>query len=90
MVQVNRMLKPEKWLAAFDSDGKALGFQKTLKSIVLGVCCLTMKRCRDSILKKLFLRFSPFSYSHECNSNLLEFLNQNLRCLILQLQPRDP
>lgn len=38
MVQVNRMLKPEKWLAAFDSDGKALGFQKTLKSIVLGVC----------------------------------------------------
>ncbi|XP_038884447.1 small G protein signaling modulator 1 isoform X2 [Benincasa hispida] len=36
MVQVNRMLKPEKWLAAFDSDGKALGFQKTLKSIVLG------------------------------------------------------
>lgn len=35
-IKVNRMLKPEKWLAAFDSDGKALGFQKTLKSIVLG------------------------------------------------------
>ncbi|XP_038884457.1 small G protein signaling modulator 1 isoform X3 [Benincasa hispida] len=36
VITVNRMLKPEKWLAAFDSDGKALGFQKTLKSIVLG------------------------------------------------------
>ena len=43
MVQVNRMLKPDKWQAAFDSDGKAFGFQKALKSIVLGVCCLTMK-----------------------------------------------
>lgn len=37
------MLKPDKWQAAFDSDGKALGFQKALKSIILGVCCLTMK-----------------------------------------------
>ncbi|XP_022145875.1 small G protein signaling modulator 1 isoform X2 [Momordica charantia] len=36
MVQVNRMLKPDKWQSAFDSDGKAFGFQKALKSIVLG------------------------------------------------------
>lgn len=40
MVQVNRMLKPEKWQATFDSDGKVYGFQKALKLICLGVCCL--------------------------------------------------
>jgi hypothetical protein len=39
MVQVNKMLKPEKWQATFDSDGKVFGFQKALKLIVLGVCC---------------------------------------------------
>lgn len=31
------MLKPDKWQAAFDSDGKIFGFHKALKSIVLGV-----------------------------------------------------
>lgn len=31
------MLKPEKWHATFDDDGKIFGFQKALKSIVLGV-----------------------------------------------------
>ncbi|XP_020531937.1 small G protein signaling modulator 1 isoform X2 [Amborella trichopoda] len=31
-----KMLKPEKWQAAFDNDGKLLGFQKALKLIVLG------------------------------------------------------
>ncbi|GLT45842.1 hypothetical protein SLA2020_196450 [Shorea laevis] len=30
------MLKPEKWQATFDSDGKVFGFQKALKLIVLG------------------------------------------------------
>ncbi|OVA03048.1 Rab-GTPase-TBC domain [Macleaya cordata] len=32
----NKMLKPEKWRATFDSDGKVFGFQKALKLIVLG------------------------------------------------------
>lgn len=36
MVAVNKMLKPDKWQAAFDSDGKILGFQKALKLIILG------------------------------------------------------
>ncbi|XP_061365144.1 uncharacterized protein LOC133308532 isoform X2 [Gastrolobium bilobum] len=35
-VKVNRMLKPEKWQAMFDSEGKVFGFQKALKLIVLG------------------------------------------------------
>ncbi|XP_057546455.1 uncharacterized protein LOC130825312 isoform X1 [Amaranthus tricolor] len=30
------MLKPKKWRAMFDDDGKVLGFQKALKSIILG------------------------------------------------------
>lgn len=30
------MLNPEKWLSAFDSDGKVLGFRKALKLIILG------------------------------------------------------
>ena len=34
------MLKPEKWQATFDSDRKVYGFQKALKLICLGVCCL--------------------------------------------------
>lgn len=36
VVAVNKMLKPEKWQATFDSDGKVFGFQKALKLIVLG------------------------------------------------------
>lgn len=32
------MLKPEKWKASFDSDGKVLAFRKALRSIILGVC----------------------------------------------------
>lgn len=43
MIQVNKMLKPEKWQATFDSDGKNFGFQKALKLIALGVCCFTME-----------------------------------------------
>ena len=31
------MLKPEKGQTVFDNDGKVLGFQKALKSIILGV-----------------------------------------------------
>ncbi|PKA66710.1 hypothetical protein AXF42_Ash003365 [Apostasia shenzhenica] len=32
----SRMLKPENWQTVFDSEGKALGFQKALKLIILG------------------------------------------------------
>ncbi|XP_057450941.1 uncharacterized protein LOC130742862 isoform X2 [Lotus japonicus] len=35
-VKVNRMLKPDKWQALSDSEGKVLGFRKALKLIVLG------------------------------------------------------
>lgn len=35
-IQISKMLKPEKWHATFDDDGKIFGFQKALKSIVLG------------------------------------------------------
>ena len=35
------MLKPKKWRAMFDDDGKVLGFQKALKSIILGVSFIT-------------------------------------------------
>ncbi|CAL2229346.1 unnamed protein product [Prunus armeniaca] len=35
-IKVNKMLKPEKWQATFDSDGKNFCFQKALKLIVLG------------------------------------------------------
>ncbi|XP_043707061.1 small G protein signaling modulator 1-like isoform X2 [Telopea speciosissima] len=34
--QGSKMLKPEKWRATFDSDGKVLNFQKALKLIVIG------------------------------------------------------
>ncbi|KAL0377118.1 UNVERIFIED_CONTAM: GTPase-activating protein gyp7, partial [Sesamum calycinum] len=33
---VSKMLKPDKWQATFDSDGKIFGFQKALKLIILG------------------------------------------------------
>lgn len=64
MMQVNRVLKPDKWQAAFDSDGKAFGFQKTLKSIVLGVCCLTMKKMLRFYLENRSLGFPPLLNSH--------------------------
>ncbi|KAG9444667.1 hypothetical protein H6P81_016007 [Aristolochia fimbriata] len=32
----NKMLKPDKWQAIFDSDGRILGFKKALKLIILG------------------------------------------------------
>ncbi|CAA0833280.1 Ypt/Rab-GAP domain of gyp1p superfamily protein [Striga hermonthica] len=35
-IKINKMLKPEKWQATFDSEGKILGFQKVLKLIILG------------------------------------------------------
>lgn len=31
------MLKPDKWQATFDGDGKVFGFHKVLKLIILGV-----------------------------------------------------
>lgn len=39
--QIGKMLKPEKWQASFDSDGRVSGFQKALKLIILGVCFVT-------------------------------------------------
>ncbi|XP_071722329.1 uncharacterized protein [Rutidosis leptorrhynchoides] len=36
VIAVSRMLKPEKWQASFDSDGKVSQFQKALKLIALG------------------------------------------------------
>ncbi|KAL4359234.1 hypothetical protein AHAS_Ahas08G0057000 [Arachis hypogaea] len=35
-VKAHRVLKPDKWQAMFDSEGKLFGFQKALKLIVLG------------------------------------------------------
>ncbi|KAL9262525.1 Rab GTPase-activating protein 22-like protein, partial [Drosera capensis] len=35
-VRLNKMLKPEKWQAASDGNGRVCGFQKLLKLIVLG------------------------------------------------------
>lgn len=37
-VQIGKMLKPQKWQAFFDCDGKVSGFHKALKLIILGVC----------------------------------------------------
>lgn len=36
VIPISKMLKPDKWQAAFDGDGKILGFQRVLKSIILG------------------------------------------------------
>lgn len=36
VLNVKRMLKPDKWQAMSDSDGKVFGFRKALKLIVLG------------------------------------------------------
>ena len=49
------MLKPEKWQATFDSDGKIFGFQKALKLIVVGVCVFAYENilsllCSDILL----------------------------------------
>lgn len=35
-IKVNKMLKPDKWQATFDNEGKVAGFQKALKLITLG------------------------------------------------------
>ncbi|KAL6532113.1 hypothetical protein OROGR_014083 [Orobanche gracilis] len=35
-IKMNKMLKPDKWQATFDTDGKNIGFQKVLKLIILG------------------------------------------------------
>ena len=37
IMQANKMLKPDKWHATFDSDGKIFCFRKALKRIILGV-----------------------------------------------------
>ncbi|KAF1859496.1 hypothetical protein Lal_00010080 [Lupinus albus] len=36
VITVNRMLKPDKWQAMFDGEGKVFSFRKALKLIVLG------------------------------------------------------
>uniref|UniRef100_A0A7C9ENQ4 Uncharacterized protein n=1 Tax=Opuntia streptacantha TaxID=393608 RepID=A0A7C9ENQ4_OPUST len=41
-LKATRMLKPDKWQAVFDGDGKAVGFQKALKFIILGVCLTSL------------------------------------------------
>ncbi|THG23233.1 hypothetical protein TEA_026191 [Camellia sinensis var. sinensis] len=41
---ISKMLKPDKWQATFDSDGKVFGFQKALKSIILGKCASTANK----------------------------------------------
>ncbi|CBI29559.3 unnamed protein product, partial [Vitis vinifera] len=35
-IKVGKMLKPDKWQATFNSDGRVFGFHKALKLIVLG------------------------------------------------------
>ncbi|XP_051133376.1 uncharacterized protein LOC127253019 isoform X2 [Andrographis paniculata] len=35
-MKINKMLKPDKWQATFDSEGKIYGFHKVLKLIILG------------------------------------------------------
>nr|KJB29972.1 hypothetical protein B456_005G126100 [Gossypium raimondii] len=35
-IKANKMLKPEKWQAAFDNEGKVVDFHKVLKLIILG------------------------------------------------------
>ncbi|KAL1182215.1 hypothetical protein V6Z11_A02G102700 [Gossypium hirsutum] len=39
-IKANKMLKPEKWQAAFDNEGKVVDFHKVLKLIILGNCHL--------------------------------------------------
>ncbi|KAL3835083.1 hypothetical protein ACJIZ3_009819 [Penstemon smallii] len=36
VIAISKMLRPDKWQATFDSDGKIFGFQKVLKMIILG------------------------------------------------------
>ncbi|CAN8318240.1 unnamed protein product [Cochlearia groenlandica] len=36
VIAIGKMLKPEKWQASFDSEGRVYGFQKALKLIILG------------------------------------------------------
>ncbi|KAF3580980.1 hypothetical protein DY000_02035914 [Brassica cretica] len=36
IITIGKMLKPEKWQASFDSEGRVSGFQKALKLIILG------------------------------------------------------
>ncbi|XP_058202302.1 uncharacterized protein LOC131316846 isoform X2 [Rhododendron vialii] len=36
VMQISRMLNPDKWQATFDNDGKVFGFHKALKWITLG------------------------------------------------------
>ncbi|CAN6978451.1 hypothetical protein IGI04_037867 [Brassica rapa subsp. trilocularis] len=36
LLSIGKMLKPEKWRAFFDCDGKVFGFHKALKLIILG------------------------------------------------------
>lgn len=57
------MLKPEKWQATFDSDGKIFGFQKALKMIVLGVCCFINRLDgQDLFLITIFSRFTSLNF----------------------------
>ena len=41
MVQGRKILKPDKWQADFDSEGRPVGFQKALKTIIFWVSFLS-------------------------------------------------
>lgn len=66
------MLKPDKWQAMFDSEGRVFGFRKALKLIVLGVCFHSCCHCVYSFL---------LLYCHRCrrHNNLLQ--NWDAACL---------
>lgn len=58
------MLKPEKWQATFDSDGKNFCFQKALKLIVLGVCFFTVEYNLGLICREFFFILFQFIFSY--------------------------
>ncbi|XP_024534015.1 small G protein signaling modulator 2 isoform X1 [Selaginella moellendorffii] len=47
--KTSKRLKPEKWRAAFDKEGRAVGFHKILKAIVSGGLCLWCQGVDHSI-----------------------------------------
>lgn len=70
-MQVNKMLKPDKWQATFDNEGKVAGFQKALKLITLGVCLSLFfpKHCvqQDGIFVVPCCTLKTFFFSFLCS-----------------------
>lgn len=50
ILQGGKILRPEKWNACFDADGKVIGFRKALKFIVLGVSELVSLSCFKNLV----------------------------------------